>query len=219
MCELRSADRFRIVVTTGDNFYDPDGSATQANYYDPMACLLQAEIQWRASWGNHDVRGDATRQVLGAKRWYRWRFRGADFFMLDSNNTSDPEQKVWLEGQLAASSAAIKIAVFHHPPYTVGSQHDPDETVQREWVPLFRLYGVTLVLTGHNHIYEHHVVDGIHYVVTGGGGRSLYGCARTTPELKRCDEVHHFLLATVRGTSVTIRAIRANGTTLDRFQI
>ena len=219
ICAALERDEDRIVVTTGDNFYDPDGTATPRNFTEPMRCLLRAKVQWRASWGNHDAQGRSTKQVLGASRWYRWRVRGAEFFMLDSNNVGDADQRSWLAERLAASRARAKVVVFHHPPYTVGSVHGPDERVQREWVPLFRRHRVTLVLSGHNHLYEHHIVAGLHYVVSGGGGNHLYRCDRSTPRLIRCEESHHFLLVTIREDAVTVRAVMPSGRVFDRFRI
>ncbi|MGH2811065.1 MAG: hypothetical protein ACRDIA_09315, partial [Actinomycetota bacterium] len=35
MCRVRKARTFEVVVTTGDNFYNPDGKATDGNYYGP----------------------------------------------------------------------------------------------------------------------------------------------------------------------------------------
>lgn len=219
MCRVRRAVGFDTVITTGDNFYDPDGTATRENYHEPAACLIEGGVRWRASWGNHDARGDDTGEVLGARRWYRWREGRAHFFMLDSNDPGNEEQKAWLRGALASSQAPVKIAVFHHPPYSVGTVHGDDERVQEHWVPLFERHGVQLVLTGHNHLYEHQVRRGIHYVVTGGGGRSLYGCGDPVPALRRCRSVHHFLLLRIAPARLVIEAIDAEGARIDRFVI
>lgn len=219
LCSVRARAGFDTVVTTGDNFYDPDGTATDQNFHEPSACLIRAGITWRASWGNHDARGSDTRDVLGARRWYRWRAGSVQFFMLDSNDPGDPDQLAWLSGSLRSSRAPVKIAVFHHPPFTVGSVHDDNEDVQRHWVPLFERHGVDLVLSGHNHLYEHQVVAGIDYVVSGGGGRALYGCEGTRPTLRRCTAVHHFLVVTVGPARITVEAMDASGARVDRFVI
>jgi hypothetical protein len=36
---------------------------------------------------------------------------------------------------------------------------------------------VDAVFSGHNHIFERYLYNGIHYLVTGGGGAPLYGLA------------------------------------------
>src|SRR5262249_18067928 len=90
---------------------------------------------------------------------------------------------------------------------------------QRAWVPLFVRFHVTLVLTGHNHDYEHLEIGGIDYVVSGGGGQTAYPCLRVEPGALRCDSAYHFLIVTVTASWVTVRAVRASGGELDEFEI
>lgn len=218
MCDVRARNRFEVVITTGDNLY-PSGKATGANYYGPERCLIRFPgHRWRGSWGNHDWGGD-TGRVLRSRRTYAWSAGGVDLFALDSNRAGDRAQREWLRRRLAGSRARVKIAYLHHSPFTVGSRYRDDERVKREWVPLFERYRVTLVLSGHSHLYEHHVVRGLHYVVTGGGGAPLYRCARRSAPLRRCAAEYHFLLVRVEGTAVTVRAIASSGRTIDRFTI
>ena len=56
--------------------------------------------------------------------------------------------------------------------------------------PLLLEGGVTAVFAGHDHNYQHHLVKGIHHIVTGGGGAPLYEVdpipdARGSAEYKR----------------------------------
>ncbi|MGZ6493974.1 MAG: metallophosphoesterase [Actinomycetota bacterium] len=219
MCAVRKTIPFRYIVTTGDNFYDPDGVATQRNFFGPERCLNDYPGNvWRAVWGNHDLGGSSTRSILGAPRYYTWSEGITQFFMLDANDTGNPTQRAWLERTLSASRARVKIVVFHQPAFTSGL-HTDNTGAQRSWVPLFEQHHVTLVLAGHNHDYEHLKVRDIDYVVTGGGGRSVYPCIRAEPGALRCVSAYHFLLVTVTASWVTVEAIRPSGGRLDRFQI
>jgi predicted phosphodiesterase len=219
MCALRKKTPFKYVVTTGDNFYNPDGRAIPSNYYEPERCLYTYPGHaWRAVWGNHDVVGISTGSVLGAKRYYSWAAGVTQFFMLDGNSPGDPTQRAWLARELRASRARVKIAVFHQPAYTSGL-HTDQKTIQKEWIPLFRRHGVQLVLTGHNHDYEHLKLDGIHYVVSGGGGRSVYPCLRVEPGAIRCVSAYNFLLVRVSQAAIDVDVIRETGAQLDRFSI
>jgi hypothetical protein len=220
MCALRATVPFTDVLTVGDNFYDPDGVATQRNFLTPEKCLIDAGIRWRAVWGNHDWNHSSTRAALGTpSHWYTWTKGGAQFFALDSNQTDDAAQRGWLESELRASTAKVKIVYFHHPPYTAGSVHPPDKGVRARWVPLFEQYGVTLVLNGHEHDYEHHIVNGIDYVVSGGGGALLYGCAHKVANMVQCIESFEFLAVIVRGTAVTVTAVDDGGHVIDSFAV
>ncbi len=220
MCAVRERRPFRFVLTTGDNFYAPDGVATRDNYRRPERCLRTADgHRWRATWGNHDAAGSSTGDVLGAEHWYAWRAGDVEFFALDSNEVGSNEQRAWLVRALRDSDARIKIAYFHHPPFTASNVHDPHVGVRSTWVPLFERHGVSLVLTGHSHAYEHHRHAGIDYVVTGGGGRSLYGCSGDPRSLRRCEAAYHFTLLRIRQDRIIVRAILPSGKTLDRFTI
>lgn len=220
MCAVRKVRPFDIVITTGDNFYAPDGRATQRTFFGPEACLVRHDgHRWRASWGNHDAAGADTRAVLGAPHFERWRAGGALFIGLDSNRVGDPQQLRSLQRALAASDEAIKIVYFHHPPYTASSVHEPNSLVRRDWVPLFERYDVTLVLNGHSHGYERHVAGGIDYVVTAGGGAVMYRCQGSPDSLRRCESKHHFVLLQVEPREVTVTAIEPSGDELDRFTI
>lgn len=92
--------------------------------------------------------------------------------------TMDEPQIAWLDAELEAASAdptvrAILVA-FHRPTYTL-SKHAPGDTAVRELLhQRFVDHGVRLVLAGHAHCYERFVVDGVTYVVDGGGGALLY---------------------------------------------
>lgn len=220
MCEMRRQVPFDLVVTTGDNFSAPDGVATESNYGSPEACLLSHPgHRWRAVWGNHDLGGGSTGTVLGAReRHYTWAEGPVQFFMLDSNRAADPQQREWLAAELAGSQAVVKIAVFHHPPFTVGL-HENNSEVRQHWVPLFEQHDVALVLTGHNHAYEHALVNEVHYLVTGGGGAELFPCVDDQPWLLTCLPVHHFTIVEVEGERLSVRAVGIDGREVDGFVI
>jgi hypothetical protein len=219
MCRLRLKEAFTAVVTTGDNFYDPDGVATKNNYGAPERCLTaRPGHRWIPAWGNHDLSGDSTAAVLGARRhWYRWALDGAEILVLDSNRWSDPKQRGWLARTLKRFNVPLTVVVFHHPPYSVGTVHGSHRGVREAWVPLFEKHGVDLVLSGHNHLYERSLVRGIDYVVTGGGGSALYGCGDPAPWTRRCISAHHFLLVEVTDNTLRVRAVAPSGSVLDRF--
>ena len=76
---------------------------------------------------------------------------------------------------------------FHHPVYSSGPHAVVTEpqvvSIRARWMPLFRKHHVRLLLTGHEHLFEHWVeryedASGSHRIdeiVSGGGGAPLYG--------------------------------------------
>lgn len=109
-----------------------------------------------------------------------------DFFILDSNCsspyayasngsnglTAQGQQGIWLQQQLAASTAIWKIVIFHEPAYTSGSGSTGEATMT--WP--FQSWGATAVVAGHVHNYERLAVADpggtitIPYFVNGAGG-------------------------------------------------
>ncbi len=219
MCGEARRQRFAFVLTTGDNFNRPDGVATDATYWRPERCLLALRIPWRASWGNHDVRGDSTATVLGAPaRYYAFSAGPARFIVLDANDPADPAQLAFLRRELAGARERVRIVALHQPVYTSGV-HAPSATAQRLWAPLFRRGHVALVLQGHNHMYERIVRDGVTYITTSGGGDQLYPCVRPTEGLRTCAYAFHFLTITAGERSIAVRAVTPRGKVLERVTI
>ncbi len=100
------------------------------------------------------------------------------------------EQYQWLEEQLADAqkNSQFTFVQFHHVPYSVGphgfptggegfekGQDNQSGVPVRVLTPLFKKYGVDAVFAGHDEMYEHSVVDGIHFYDVGIGGDGLRG--------------------------------------------
>lgn len=101
-------------------------------------------------------------------------------------NPGSPQYE-WLKRELADGKArfAFTFVQFHHVPYSVGphglppgegKEQDTQSGVPvRVLTPLFKEYGVTAVFAGHDEMYEHSIVDGIHFYDVGIGGDGLRG--------------------------------------------
>ena len=106
------------------------------------------------------------------------------------------EQYRWLEQQLADTQKkkAFTFLVSHQCPYSVGhhgrvngdkgrvpsTAEDLSGVPTRCLMKLAKQYGVAAWICGHDEIYEHSLVDGIHVYDVGIGGDGLRGCKRTT---------------------------------------
>ena len=219
MCAEARREPYAFVLTTGDNFYRPDGVATARTFWRPERCLLAMRVRWRAAWGNHDVAGSGTATALGSpRRYYAFAAGPARVVVLDGNAPTDPAQAAFLRAQLRAADEPVRIVAFHQPIYTAGL-HPPAEDARRLWEPIMREGGVSLVLQGHNHAYERLEAGGITYITTGGGGAQLYPCVRPARELRRCLFANHFLIVTATTRAVSVRAVAPSGRTLERVRI
>jgi hypothetical protein len=86
----------------------------------------------------------------------------------------DPGHLQWMRDALggpADGQPAWRIPFSHHPPYCAGPDHDCTPGMIERVVPLYQAAGVRLVLSGHEHNFQHSVVDGIDYIISGAGGK------------------------------------------------
>jgi predicted phosphodiesterase len=102
-----------------------------------------------------------------------------------------------------------------------GTPHEwPIDQGRRFLVPLFEMYGVDIVLNGHDHLYERSQKDGIYYVVTGGGGAPLYKInSAENPYQQVAQSVNHYTTLDVESTAITLSAIDADGRIIDWFKV
>ena len=83
----------------------------------------------------------------------------------------DPEHSRWLEEVLDGPGARWRIPFSHHPPFCAGPEHTNTAGMVERLVPLFERARIALVLSGHEHNFQHAVVNDIHYVVSGAAGK------------------------------------------------
>jgi len=188
-----------LILTTGDNNY-PIGAPFTIDenigqYFHGYIFPYQGEYgegadqnRFFPSMGNHDWMWLDGQPYLdyfelpGNERYYAFSWDFIDFFIL-SSDWAEPDgitpgsiQGQWLHAELAASTAAWQVVVFHHAPYSSG-YHGPTDHMQ--WP--FAEWGVDVVLSGHDHHYERLEVDGLLYLVQGLSGGAIYGLYQTYP--------------------------------------
>ena len=227
-----------VIVHTGDMIY-PGGEAADFDpaFFAPYADLVRQLVLWPCL-GNHDfaaAAGQPWRDAFytpannpdGSKNYYSFDVGNAHVVVINSNQSTAPgsAQYMFLEHDLAASSAAWKFVVFHHPIYSSGTVHGSSLTIRTNLVPLFDAYAVDMVFMGHEHNYERtlplradQVVApgaGTVYVTTGGGGKNLYPFGPLSFFTAHAESVHHFVRIVVDGDSLTEEMIDVDGTVRD----
>ena len=221
MCEWREEHGFRLVVTTGDNTY-PDGAREhfQQKFFGPYDCLLREGVRFRASLGNHDHQTRRGRDVIEEpafgmpSRNFVIRTKGVRFVVADSTGMD----REWLsEATRARSDDRWTIVVFHHPVYTAGTYKESAAALRPELPRLFQERGVDLVLNGHDHLFfASKSLRKIRYVVTGGGGATLYRCTDAW-YAAACQARNHFLYVVAGNERITVRAVPISGPPFHRF--
>ncbi len=172
-------------VTSAADLENPGRKEGLANYLRAVAQLIPPD--------------GATRRLDGYTT-YAFGYGNTFVLAVDSNIAADSVQFHWARAQLEGLDRkrfSNIVAFFHHPTYSSGPHggaiiERPTGVVRDKWMPLFRKHGVQLLVTGHEHLYEHWVeryrdATGarrrMDQLVTGGGGAPLYGY-RGEPDLR-----------------------------------
>jgi tartrate-resistant acid phosphatase type 5 len=79
----------------------------------------------------------------------------------------------WLEGVFGdgGGGGRWRIPFSHHPAWCAGPHHRGMSEQVARLVPLYRRGGVRLVLSGHEHNFQHGQAEGLDYVISGAGGK------------------------------------------------
>jgi hypothetical protein len=193
---------------------------------------------------------------------YAFGFGNAFFIAFDSNIAGDPVQLAWVTDQLEHLDRARYhhvVAFFHHVVFSSGPHSGasadpvpgtgmkaPDRpepqtiALRATYMPLFRKHHVRLVLTGHDHLFDHFVEryteGGTTYrldcLVTGGGGAPQYSYAGE-PDLRSYiaagaaetvrvehltkpgiapENQHHFVIVHVDGDKLSLEVVGSGAT-------
>jgi predicted phosphodiesterase len=210
---------FDTVIMLGDNLY---GSQTPADFVKkferPYKPLLDAGVKFYAALGNHDASTNINYKLfnMDGKRYYSYTKGDVRFFVLDTD-VLDPDQRAWIEQALQSSSDKWKVCYFHHPLYSDGGRHGSSVDLRVILEPLFVKYGVNVVFSGHDHIYERITPQkGITYFVSGSAGQLRKGDIKPsamTASAFATDQT--FMLVEVAGDDMSFVCISRTGATVD----
>ncbi len=185
------------------------------------------------------------------KTYYSVRFRNAVFVSLEQGTRWWANTPLaWLENTLrtAREDAGVDhlVVYLHHPLYSSVMLDDPPDPARPEsgecmrpvrqlYEGLFRKYDVTLVFSGHAHLYDRfYVPDGgtptrtdspppryphdgkaVHYIVTGGGGGPLnrgdWKDLTSSAYLQNRVCAYHVVEVAVQGRELAVRAHLVSG--------
>jgi predicted MPP superfamily phosphohydrolase len=220
MQSYRQAFPFEFVLMMGDNMYGGETPKDfERKFSDVYKPLLDAKIKFYATLGNHDLPLQTHYENfnMNGKEYYRFKKGNVAFYALNSTYM-DKKQVKWLEDELALDTSQWKICFFHHPPYSSAKKHGSDNQLRETLEPIFVKYGVNVVLTGHDHVYERiKPQKGIYYFVSGAGGQLRTGDIRKGSPLteKAFDRDMHFMLFEVVDDQLYFQTISRTGETVD----
>ena len=222
------------ILHVGDVVFQGSSSSHWEEFDDNARELQKRGIPIFPVLGNHEYFGnneDAQAHYFSRfpatrnRQWYSFQFDSLGFLLLNSNfdeMTGDEisRQNEWYSRELQRfqNDPAISaiIAVCHHPPFTNSTVVEDNPDVHRYFAAPFTAAGkARLFVSGHCHSYEHFVVHGKHFVVTGGGGGPRQE-VETDPGKQRHRDLYtgaalrplHFCTLTIEDKGIRVRMIR-----------
>ncbi|MDI3476998.1 MAG: hypothetical protein PWQ59_523 [Thermoanaerobacterium sp.] len=171
---------------------------------------------------------------------YSFDYGNAHIVMLDSQEDEEEgvsgdileSQKAWLDKDLSSTNKTWKIVFFHKTPYYNKATRS-NEQLKAAFQPIIDKYHVDVVFNGHDHGYsrtypiknDQYVkspADGTVYIVTGRSGNKYY------PDLSKKvwdaffydpQDQPNYIVATINGNTLTIKAVKQDGTPIDTYSI
>lgn len=218
-----------LVLHTGDVIYPNGQSAGYDPYFFQPYQMLLRRAPMFPSMGNHDYVTLSGQPYLdthhlpsnnpaNTERYYSFDWGNAHFTAIDYNNLS-ADQLNWLQTDLSATDKEWKFVFYHQAIYSSGPHgHEAGLIAKRSILaPIFADNHVDIVFNGHDHDYERtQPITNVVYIVSGGGGASLYGL--TAPigfTSAYAASIHHHVLVTIDQYTATVQAIDRYGTVFD----
>ncbi len=227
-----------FIITTGDNNY-PDGAASTIDenigqYFHSFIYPYQGSYgagadtnRFFPSLGNHDCNTNLCQPYLdyftlpGNERYYDFVWGPVHFFSVNSDSR-EPDgvgrstvQGQWFKAALAAASEPWKVVYTHYSPYSSGYMGSTD------WIQWpFAEWGASVVLSGHDHVYERLMVDGVPYFVNGLGGGEFYPfIGRHPASLERHDNEYGAMLVEATAEQMTFWFYTVPDNLIDSYTI
>ena len=199
-------ERPDAVQMSGDVPYKGSDPADYDNYRSETKPWRDAHLRIYPALGNHEVSGGEAAGIenwwtafpeLRGHRWYSV-LLGSRISLIQLDSLSDltpaADQTLWLKMQLAALPASVDFVLIslHHPPVAdlqthIEVDHNPraNEIALRDLLSQIApgFHAAIVVTAGHIHNYERATLDGVTYLVSGGGGAAPYFVERTATDL------------------------------------
>ncbi len=217
-----------FVMNTGDLVSNGDSEGSwQSEFFNKQYTHISdllANLPYMAAMGNHEGQG-----ILFAKYfpypmfqnnryYYSFDYGPLHVTVIDEETYFSPgsTQYNWIKNDLSSSDKKWKIVMMHKPGWSAGA-HSNSSSVQNYLQPLFEKYGVSFVLSGHNHYYSRAKVDNVVHITTGGGGAPLYNPNSNYPNIEKVDKSYHYCKFEINKNALHFSAIRSNGTLIEEF--
>ncbi|NIM12773.1 MAG: hypothetical protein GTO45_11765 [Candidatus Aminicenantes bacterium] len=193
--------------------------------FNTITAPLLKKTKFYPALGNHDFNSLLyfdNFELPNNEQWYSVDIGNIHFIVLDTNwhIFKHSQQYEWLVNDLKTIKPHItfRIVVQHHPPFSSGHHRLDEKHLGDSIVPLSEKYGVDMVFSGHDHIYERLYHNNIFYIVTGGGGAVLYDKTREIPQSQVFFKKHHFCVLYPEDSRLVVKVFDKDMKLIDSFR-
>ncbi len=205
-------DNLRQIIETANTleplFIMSNGDMThngRLEDYHVLADILgESNVPFFTSIGNHDKRARGSRAIyrkMLAPFYYSFGVHNIRFIVLDSSRKRGLQkfQYLWLERELQLAKGKRIFVFLHRPPICPKYNYlsFSATTNVKRFLTMMEVYQVEMVFCSHIHVLTEFMRGNVRYVVTGGGGGTLW----------QPSSIHHYLHVFVKKDGVEIKVI------------
>lgn len=212
------------VVTKGEDY-----NQWGREYFLPIKSF-SGNVPTFISIGNHEGNSPWYYKFVsqpGNEAWFSFNYGNAHFTIFDSNQDYKPgsEQYKWIAADLAskeAQDATWRFVLKHHPEFSEGWDapgYTGEKDLTDNLVPLYEKYKVDMVFHGHTHDYERGQLNGVTYVLTGGGGSKLDTRQQDIEHITVFESEYQFCDIMIDGGSLKFQSLTPEGKVLDSLEL
>ena len=220
------AARPRFLLYGGDLCSSATYKSFKSEFFRAGETALIAEVPFFNAPGNHEGWGPNAKAFLqapasasGTADYYAFDY--GDLHVVVINNellyAKGTAQYNFVADDLAKSDRIWKIVISHKPAYGAGG-HGGNLGMRVMTDAIFEPAKVDMVISGHNHYYQHNLVNGIHHLTVGSAGAPLYepGLAAYTVKSSKS---YCYAVIDVSPNALRIRANTEQGVEIERIDL
>jgi hypothetical protein len=207
------------------------------SFFSPSMRAVSRNVPTVVSRGNHDQSGRIMKSLFtypDGNIYHSFDYANLHVVNLDAclwRHEESPDETTamldWCEEDLRNSKAEWKIVIYHEPSYDMSYRRTNWE--RERAMKIFRKHGVDAIFVGHAHSYQRfgplfwpgenddHPL--LHIVASGASNKYQAMPRRADPHLAVRARNSHYMVGSVNGSKLELRAITSDGQEIDRIKL
>ena len=211
----------------GDLCIEPTYPAFKNEFFRPNELALIAKVPFFNAAGNHedwDVNTKAFTQApasaSGTQDYYSFDYGDLHVLVLNTelNTYAGSPQYNFALKDLSSAKRTWKVVIAHKPAYSYTNKQGGDSAMALMAKNIFEPNKVNMVLAGHDHLYQHNLVNGVHHMVIGSAGAGLYDPVPNPNTIKSAKD-YNFALVDVTPNVFDMTVYNNKGTILEKISL